>query len=110
MLEDQLNTMPIRDLIELLGRVLPNRDDVSEYRRSGLRVAQFVHYTGEPAFHEMVGVADWRDVDTEGREKFVSHFSQGLVQSGTCDVCRSELVSYSKSARCPVCDANVECT
>ena len=110
MIEDQLGALPLQELVELLNRVLSSKDEVSDHRRSGLRIAQFVHYVGEPAFHELVGAADWRGVEPEDHAMFPGHFSKKLVQSGTCDVCRSEIVSYSKSARCPACDASVECT
>jgi hypothetical protein len=108
MIENQLKSLSTQQILELFNEFLSSRDEISEYRRSGLRVAKFVHYADEPAFHELVAVADWRGIDDP--VAFSRHFSQELVQSGTCDNCHSEVVSYAKSARCPVCDANVECT
>ena len=110
MLERDLNALPLRDLIELLTRVLEGRDELAEHRQSGLRLAQYVYYVGEPVIQDLVGVADWRDVEEADSAQFTSHFAERLVQAGTCDSCRTEIVSYSKSAKCPVCAANVECT
>lgn len=110
MIEDQLKALSTRHLVELLSRVLSSRDDESAHRRSGLRIAQFVYYAGEAVIQDFVGSADYRDVALEDLDGFMQHFSERLVQSGTCDICHSEIVSYSKSARCPICDANVECT
>lgn len=110
MIEDQLKALSTRHLVELLTQVLSSRDDESMHRRSGLRLAKFVYYAGEPTIQDFVGAADYRDVGAEDMDGFVQHFSTQLVQSGTCDICHSEIVSYSKSVRCPICDANVECT
>lgn len=110
MIEDQLKALSTRQLVELLTQVLSSRDDESMHRRSGLRLAKFVYYSGETIIQDFVGAADYRDVGAEDLGNFAQHFSTQLVQSGTCDVCYSEIVSYSKSARCPICDANVECT
>ena len=110
MIEEQLCGLAFHDLIKLINRVLENRDEVSDYRRSGIRLAQFVHYTGEPVNQDLIGVADWRNVDIEDRDEFAGHLAEQLVQAGTCDSCLTEIVSYSKSAKCPVCGVHVECT
>ena len=107
---EQLKALPFRELLDLFNDVLEARDDASDFRRSGVRLAEFVHYKDEPVLQNLVAVADWRQVDSEARDRFVAHFSERLVQSGTCDVCRVEVISYSKSAKCPVCAAYVECT
>ena len=107
---EQLKALPLRDLLELFNDVLEARDDASHFRRSGIRLAEFVHYKDEPVLQNLVAVADWRQVDSEERERFIAHFSERLVQFGTCDVCQVEVISYSKSAKCPVCAANIECT
>ena len=110
MIEDQLKSLSLHEVLDLLNRVLSSRDEVSTYRRPGLRIAAFVYYHDEPVMHELVGIADWHNIDSGEKAAFAAHFSQELVQSGTYDNCRSEIASYAKRAICPVCDAHVEST
>lgn len=110
MIEDQLKALSTQHLVELLTRILSSRDDESMHRRSGLRLAQFVYYADETVIQDFVGLADYREVCVDDMDSFAQHFSARLVQSGTCDICHSGIVSYSKSVQCPICDANVECT
>lgn len=110
-LRKKLNSMSLRELIDVLTQTLEQRDEISEFRRSGLRLAKFVHYVNEPVLQDFVAVADWREPrNLEESEEFEAHFSRSLVQSGTCENCGSDVVSYSKSAVCPICSSNVECT
>ena len=34
----------------------------------------------------------------------------GATQFGKCETCEAEVTSISKSAVCPICDSDVECT
>lgn len=108
--EVELAKLNQRELIELLNRVLESRDDVAEHRRLGLRLARFAYYKGESIITDLIGVADWRDICEQDREEFEAHFAEELVQCGTCDNCQLEIVSYSKSAKCPACFDRVQCT
>jgi hypothetical protein len=108
--ELSINNLGFRELLVFINTALEKHDELAEGRRSGIRLAQFVHYAGEPVIKDFIGVADWRDVDPNDTEAFLTHFAERLVQAGTCDSCKVEVVSYSKSAKCPVCFATVECT
>ena len=83
MIEDQLKALSTRHLIELLTRVLSSRDDESMYRRSGLRLAQFVYYAGEPIIQDFVGAADYREVGVDDLDGFSQHFSAQLGRVNT---------------------------
>lgn len=106
-----LRNLPLQELVDVVTVALKQRDEASKYVRSGMRMARFVYdLDDEEIIVDLIGVADWRDIEEDEVDQFKGHFIESLGQCGTCANCGAEIVSYSKSAVCPVCENNVGCT
>ncbi|MEV4111093.1 hypothetical protein [Nonomuraea sp. NPDC049695] len=99
-LAQQLGRLPVRELVDVLGRVLPRHAEDGDGMRTALVLATATVYEQEPAGIDVTLVA-WPD-----REHYDDGLGpeQGLWEDGRCARCDVEVSSNAKRARCPVCD------
>ncbi|MFG1966244.1 hypothetical protein [Nonomuraea sp. NPDC049028] len=103
-LAQQLAQLPVHELVDVLGRVLPQHAEDRNGLRTMLVLATATTYEQEPVGIDVTLVA-WPDRDYYdgglGPE-------QGLWEDGRCARCDVEVSSNAKRAYCPVC--NTPCT
>jgi len=108
---DLLSSLPDRELIDTLYRIVRTRNEEQtfepdEFQRGRwcIAITSFGRYQGrtDPAAEiELVGQVADRVKD--GGWAILS-------EQGTCEFCKSQIISVSKLAICPVCSTEVYCT
>lgn len=97
------------ELVDLFYRVFSSKKQVDRYRGE----VDDAHCVAIVGFSDQDGVAEielW-GYPKEGIGAFSNRAKAiGPVESGRCPRCQVVVTSLSKTAICPVCDSEVECT
>jgi hypothetical protein len=97
-LAEQLRGLPVRELVDVLRRVLPGYAEERDGMRTTLVLATVTVTEGEPdTLAEFVAWPD-RDYYDGGLG-----LDQGLWEDGRCERCGIEVTSNAKRAFCPAC-------
>jgi hypothetical protein len=105
-LAEQLSALPVRELLDVLRRVLPQYVEESDVLRSSLTLARASVFDDEPVGVEVALVA-WPD-----RDYYDGGLGpdQGLWEDGYCEGCRIVVSSNAKRAYCPLCGSPCQLT
>lgn len=97
-LAEQLRGLPVRELVDVLRRVLPGRTEETSGLRTVLVLATAT--VCEDEADPTVEVVAWPD-----REYYEGGLGpdQGLWEEGRCERCGLDVTSNAKRAYCPVC-------
>ncbi|MFI7261187.1 hypothetical protein ACIBP4_02610 [Micromonospora maritima] len=104
-LADQLAALPVRELVDVLRRVLPRYTESSYGIRTVLVLAAATQYENEPGLDlELVAWPD-RDYYNGGLGP-----DQGLWEDGHCARCDTDVTSNAKRGYCPICGSRCTLT
>ena len=100
-LADELVTLPLPELVDVMSRVLPRYSEQSA-RHGRVLVLGQMWWSGRdgPTSEDNVEAVAWPD-----RRYYEGGFGRepDLWESGTCQNCATDVVSTAKRATCPVC-------
>ena len=105
---DQLLTLPLPELIDVMSRVLPRHFEQDARHGRVLLLAQmWWSGTDGPTSEDQVEAVAWPD-----RQFYDGGFGTepDLWESGTCRSCATDVVSTAKRATCPICGSSCSLT
>ncbi|MEU7995226.1 hypothetical protein AB0B83_07785 [Micromonospora sp. NPDC049060] len=104
-LAEQLMALPVRELVDVLRRVLPHFTEDQYGVRTTLTLAAVTDYEDEPGLD--VELVAWPDRDYYDGGLGID---QGLWENGRCARCDVEVTSNAKRAFCPYCGSGCALT